>query len=497
MAWTVEELSESKPLPLLKLEKDKPVRLRILSPQIASAIPVDSYYANGTWDKAKHFPPDDVKSVIGARPVDCIGIRHGCIFHEGLLAWDTTYDNLINVVVYDGVDARAKTYTESFILGLNMKLSLWKNMGEQLGLLGYEKNQLWAVDWIIVRTGDGQYNTKYNCTAIPDTLDQEIDLLEFPAIEEYNDSSLPMLIDFRKFYPNPLTLPSQQEEWYNNAQAKAMLKAASDGVPSGGNSAPRASAQVVHAVLPAAPQLPGVPVGMRNVTASVPPVAVSQITMQSTETVKKRGRPAGTTKNTQIPVAQLNPTITQAPRIMSMSEVGKPPTIGKIVVPAAPSQLNLRAVYDAACLIVDPWGSPLSSSQYIEFIVNATAEQQEEYTLTSEVIAAAKLVQAGPPVSAPVVPQLPKLPGQAITVSPVVQQDSSEVDDLRGKLTRNLMSLSVFKNPTNIMSFLKIFFPEGNIRTVRQITSVEMLQQILEHTEQGNEAIAQMLGITV
>ncbi len=486
MAWTVEELSESKPFPLLKLEKDQPVRLRILAPQNAPAITLDSIYANGTWDKSKHFPPDDVKAVIGARPVDCIGIRHGCIFHEGLLTWDTSYDNLINVVVYQGVNAKEKTYTESFILGLNMKLSLWKNMGEQLGLLGFEKNQLWAVDWIIVKTGEGQYNTKYNCTAISDPLDQEINLLEFPAQADYGDSELPMIIDFRTFYPNPLTTPQQQEEWYNNAQIKASLKAASEVVGS------------QHAALPnpKVMQLPaGLPPTLRNVTqtASVnAPPPVQQITMQSGTEAKKRGRPAGSTKNTMIPVAQLNPTITQAPQIMPLSAIKAPPTIGKITVPAP---LKHTSAYEVACAILDPWGNALKDSEHLEFIAIATPDQQAEYGLSPEVVAAAVTVKAGP-VAAPVVvkPSLPKLPGQSTPVA-VVSTEVNDLDTHRASLTKILMSLPVFKNPANIMQFLKLFFPEGNIRTVRQITEVDALTQIIEFASQGNEAVAAAIGV--
>ncbi len=502
MAWTTEELSESKPLPLLKLEKDKPVRIRILAPQIAPAISADSIYAKGTWDKAKHFPPDEVKLVIGARPVDCIGIRNACIFHEGLLSWDTTYDNLINVVVYEGVSPREKTFTDSFILGLNMKLSLWKNMGEQLALLGFEKNQLWAVDWIIVKTGDGQYNTKYNCTAIPDTLEPEIDLVQFPAQEEYADIEVPAIIDFRKFYPNVLTTPQQQEEWYNNAQAKAAQKSPQE------YAAAAQQSTVAHAVMPAlnsGQQLMGIPPAMRNVT-QVP--APQQITMQSGgEAPKRRGRPPGSTNNTKIPVAQLNPVITQMPQMVTVAQL-RTGTIPPAIAPVAPpviKTIDPSQAYNDACLLVDPWGQTLKDSQYIEFIVNADAAQQQEYVLTPEIVAAAKLVKAGPPIPPAetavqiVKPSLPKLPGQGL-ITPVVTSvapagEVSELDNLRGQLTKQLMSLPVFKNPANIMQFLKLFFPDGTIRTVRQITDTNALNQILEYTVQGNEAVAQLLGL--
>ncbi len=474
MAWTVDELSESKPLPLLKLEKDQPVRLRILAPQNAPAIPLDSLYANGTWDKSKHFPPDDVKAVIGARPVDCIGIRNGCIFHEGLLSWDTSYDNLINVVVYGGVSAKDKTYTESFILGLNMKLSLWKNMGEQLGLLGFEKNQLWAVDWIIVKTGEGQFNTKYNCTAISAVLDEEINLLEFPAQAEYGDNELPMIIDFRKFSPNPLTTPQQQEEWYNNSQAKAALKAASDSIGTTQHALPTPQARVMS--LPA-----GIPPTLRNVTQSAP-APVQQITMSSGTEAKKRGRPA---KNA-LPVGELNPTIT------AMAPVKLPPAIGKL--PVAPVA-KVESAYEVACAVLDPWGNTLKDSEHLDFIATATPEQQAEYGLSLEVVAAAVTVKAGPAVAPVVVkPSLPKLPGQAVAA--VVE--SACIVDLetpRASLTKILMSLPVFKNPANIMQFLKLFFPDGTIRTVRQITDVDALLQIIEFAGQGNDAIAEAIGV--
>ncbi|SRR6266567_1453858 len=492
MAWTVEELSESKPLPLLKLEKDHPVRIRILSPQVAAAIPADSLYAKGTWDKSKHFPPDDVKAVIGARPVDCIGIRNGCIFHEGLLSWDTTYDNLINVVVYDGVNAKEKTYTESFILGFNMRLSLWKSMGEQLSMLGLEKNQLWAIDWIIVKTGEGQFNTKYNCTAISDTLDQEINLLEFPAQEEYGDTDLPMLVDFRKFYLNPLTTPQQQEEWYNSAQTKAALKSASENVGTHNTALPQSKVMS----LPTSAGLPSVPPGLRNVTPVAVP-AVQQITMQSGE--KKRGRPP---KNA-IPVEELHSTITQAPVIIPMSGLKVSPTIGKInQMPVPVVKPNVRVAYDAACALVDPWGVDLLHSEYLQFIAEATTEQLGEYSLTAELVAGAQLVLAGPPVEAivkPVLPGLPKLPGQVMpTPTAVVVPVGSAVSDLdasRAELTKILMSLPVFKSPANIMQFLKLFFPDGTIRTVRQINDVEHLKQIIEFASQGNDAVTQAIGL--
>jgi hypothetical protein len=59
------------------------------------------------------------------------------------------------------------------------------------------------------------------------------------------------------------------------------------------------------------------------------------------------------------------------------------------------------------------------------------------------------------------------------------------------------MSLPVFKNPANIMQFLKLFFPEGDIRTVRQITEVDTITQIIEFAEQGNEAVAEAIGVLV
>jgi hypothetical protein len=489
MAWTVEELSESKPLPLLKLEKDVPVRIRILAPQIAPAILADSIYANGTWDKAKHFPPDDVAAVIGKRPCDCIGIRNACIFHESLLAWDTTYENFINVVVYQGINAKEKTYAESFILGLNMKLSLWKNMGEQLSLLGYEKNQLWAVDWMIIKTGEGQYNTKYNCTAISDVLEAEINLEEFPAQAEYGDNESPMLIDFRKFYPNPLTTPQQQEEWYNNSQAKAALKSASDNV---GQHVPNPRVQAIAAptvALQAPPTLPGI----RNVTPVATAVPVKQITMQSGNEPKKRGRPAGSGKNTTIPVAELNPEIT------------KVPAIGQL--PAPPAPVKTVSAYETASKVLDPWGVEMLNSEYLQFIVDAEEDQYAGYNLTPEIVTAATLVLAGPPVEPvvvkPILPGLPKLPGQGAVVvaAPVVEHhpittaDVSTVDLHRATLTKLLMSLPVFKNPANIMQFLKLFFPDGTVRTVRQINDVDSLTQIIAFAEQGNDAVAQAIGV--
>jgi len=236
----------------------------------------------------------------------------------------------------------------------------------------------------------------------------------------------------------------------------------------------------------------GLPPTLRNVTQSVP-APVQQITMASGTEAKKRGRPAGSTKNTMIPIAELNPTITQAPQIMSVSALKAPPSIGKLPVAPAP----VKDAYTTASAVLDPWGTPLATSEHLEFILSATDEQQVEYGLSSELIAAAVVVKAGPVVAPTVVkPSLPKLPGQGVIAPAVaVQSEVSDLDTHRATLTKLLISLPVFKNPANIMQFLKLFFPEGNIRTVRQITEVGALTQIIEFVNQGNEAVATAIGV--
>lgn len=475
--WKTEEImAQKEERPILAMEANMFYRIRLLGPASCSQI-LGTKFANEIYSEWIHNLPDALKEATKTFTTNCIGVKNGCLFCDGVLGWDKPRNNtLFNVVVYEGVDARANTFTDRYVIGFNLKWSLWNSMKEQVKSIGY--NEIDEVDWIVSKTGTKITDIKYHCTAVYQCLEADVDLNGFPVQDGYADDDFPMLVDFNKFNPNKLLTPQHQEEWYNKLQLKVAVN--EEGAFQNAQQKP--------------PQMQ-LPTGIQGLPASSIRTPAQQITMENAQEGKRRGRPP---KNSVVP--QVNIGV-----ITGQSNL---PGIPKNITPVADP-------YSASCATLDPWGTALKTTEHLDFILEATPEQMTEYSITQSMRIAAGIVKAGPQKPAvPTLPSLLKLPGlpqmpkagvvitaqTGVTAQtlPLVQTAtpaaSGDLTGVRNELSQLMNALPVLKSFANRTGFFKTLVGPG-VMTVNQISDLEQLNGLIELCNQGNDYVAQAIGV--
>jgi len=186
-------------LPFVNFKDGEVVRVRLIAGPGKYAEPQQRW---------QHWAPSDAK-VAGA--VSCAGLRQGCIFHEGPLAWRSNGPFYMNAIQYT-TDKDTKAVTRT-ILVMRMNRTIGDAIKDQsFNMLGIDPAE---VDWLIKRSGSKKEDTRYEVTRAQNVMDPgPIDLSLFPVQEAYADKNVPQLIDYDLFDGvRPMTA-LEQRAWF-------------------------------------------------------------------------------------------------------------------------------------------------------------------------------------------------------------------------------------------------------------------------------------------
>lgn len=415
-------------------------------------------YGKGPLQRFVHWPPDDLKELIGNRATLCLGARKGCIFHQEPLKWNTNKSNYINVVVYEGVNKAGTQYKERKIIMFDCKSTLGDHIKAQCLSLQINPEER---DWVLMRSGSGKNDTSYTATMMPSCIDGEtIDLTEFPDQDLCADDEITAVIDPDKYNADSPMTPEAQTAWYEQ------LVSDQEELNNWGDDA---TAKPKAGTTQRKP--PTAPAGAPTAAAGKPATANGQqITLPGAK--RGPGRPPGSGVKAAPPAA--------------------PKAAGKAAPPPAPKPAG-PSPYDLACKVLDPWGKPMKSSEGLEWLASLEPDflesaENAEYAVTQEQIDAAKLVLAGPKKAGP-----PAAPKAAAQTEPEEATEGGD-DDLPGlqarllQLTKSVPTLANFKT---MRTFLKEL--GDGATAVSKITDTARLQALIALCEEGDESVAAAL----
>lgn len=435
----------SESLPILKIDKN--VRFRFVGPSLVPEIADNKKYADGPLQSWTHWAPDELAEKCGgARSIRCIDVRNGCLFHTEPLKWRSGKNNNVNVVVYEDVDVKKKTYGSRKIVVFQGGVQVFGTIREQAASIGVSPDQ---VDWVLSKTGKG-LQTTYTAVPITDVLDKTFDIMEFDEQPNYADDDVPQLVDFTKFDSFKEMTPDDQRAWYEN------LMKANEKPPEEGD-APAA----------AGTEPPGPPAGAPGTQAATPPANGTKISLPGK---RPPGRPSNAEK--------------------AATTAAAPPKAPAPPKPAGPSPEQIA--YQNACTVADTTGVSMKDSEFLDFITEQDGPN-EEYGVTQEMIDAAKLVKAGPPAppAAAAPPKAPAPPKPAPAAAPEPEA-GTDVTELTSKLLQLTKSSPVLKDFKKMRKFLDKC--ANGAKAVGKIEDPELLLELIALCEAGDEAIEEQLA---